>query len=501
MVQSHLTRYTDGGIDFFARNAVMKSVNIFCALVLVASAPACPAEQFQLKEIDSETLLGPFEYKANQTLKILDYEFEILPVENQTAKTEALLRNTKIQMSLLSGPIEDVIANLAKTINAELGAENAVNFVQCWIQDDQKAQKPDKSSENLLPAFGNDDESVEPYPPRGTTLGVNLKHISALEAVKAVAEAAGLQFRIDGTTVLIHDGNLPGAKLVTRTYPVQPSILDVVVEREEEEARNDEFAEMGGSRSRIPKASIQDFFEKAGVPFPKGSWVEYNAGLSQLVVKNTLANHTIFERIMNQPCCIPSQVQIDFRLFECADRATGENLRKHHSDFLERQYVEDRKIRLVYQDGVVTRSGVNAQTKNETKLYHEDTLKDSDGEDGKEIHSLLDLGYVINVTPFVAPDGQTIDLTLIWESRDFSNWMKVQNETGLRTLPSVSQRETRTSVVLLDGESLVLSISDIPPTFEPKLASMESERPLLLILSARLIDTDGEPIHRPETTK
>ena len=100
-------------------------------------------------------------------------------------------------------------------------------------------------------------------------------------------------------------------------YPVQPSILDVIIEKEEkDEDRGGEFQEMGGSRTTMKRGDVKDFFEKAGVPFPVGTSITFNQTISQLIVANTADNLETFEQILQRLNVVPNQVEIEARFIE-----------------------------------------------------------------------------------------------------------------------------------------------------------------------------------------
>ena len=150
-----------------------------------------------------------------------------------------------------------------------------------------------------------------------TPITLNLRRISMLDAIKYITEVAGLKYRVEDTAVIITRMDAPVSKLVTRMYPVQPSFMDVVIERQGSTAdeRDEEFVGLGG-RVQTTRSEVQDFFEKAGVKFPTGATISYNAAISQLIVNNTPDNLETFERILQQLNVIPNQVEIEARFIE-----------------------------------------------------------------------------------------------------------------------------------------------------------------------------------------
>jgi general secretion pathway protein D len=150
------------------------------------------------------------------------------------------------------------------------------------------------------------------------TITLNLRRISLLDAIKYITEVASLKFRVEDNAVIITPAGVVSGHVITRMYPVQPSILDVVIQREETKEKTGEFVEMG-SKTTIKRGDVKDFFEKSGVPFPVGTSITYNPTISQLIVANTPENLDTFERILAQLNVIPSQIEIEARFVEVGE--------------------------------------------------------------------------------------------------------------------------------------------------------------------------------------
>ena len=147
---------------------------------------------------------------------------------------------------------------------------------------------------------------------------LNLRRITLLDAIKYITEVAGLKYRIEDAAVIITPIDAPVGNIITRMYPVQPSFMDVIVERQgptAEEREGAEFTSMS-DRVSVTKSDVKDFFEKTGVKFPAGASITYNATISQLIVANTADNLETFERILQQLNVVPNQVEIEARFIE-----------------------------------------------------------------------------------------------------------------------------------------------------------------------------------------
>lgn len=151
------------------------------------------------------------------------------------------------------------------------------------------------------------------------TITLNLRRISLLDAIKYITEVASLKFRIEDNAVIITPAGVVSGRVITRMYPVQPSILDVVIQKGEAKEKTGEFIEMGGGNTTIKRGDVKEFFEKSGVPFPVGTSITYNPTISQLIVANTPENLDTFERILAQLNVIPSQIEIEARFVEVGE--------------------------------------------------------------------------------------------------------------------------------------------------------------------------------------
>lgn len=157
-----------------------------------------------------------------------------------------------------------------------------------------------------------------PAPSAGVpTITLTLRRISLLDAIKYITEVARLKYRLEENVVMITPENMPTGRVITRLYPVQPSILDVIVEKEDtQQAAAGGFVELGAKNVTFKKSDVKDFFERAGVPFPQGTSITYNPTISQLIVANTPENLEVFERILARLNVIPNQVEIEARFVE-----------------------------------------------------------------------------------------------------------------------------------------------------------------------------------------
>ena len=158
---------------------------------------------------------------------------------------------------------------------------------------------------------------------------LNLRRVSLLDAIRYVTEIANLKYRIEETTVIITPRTAVEGTIVTRLYPVQPSIIQIVTTKAESTRQQTraggEFITMGGAEVQLEQQlDMKKFFGDMGVPFPPGTSISYNPAISQLIVRNTPENLEIFERILAALDVVPKQVEIEARFVEIAQQDLSE---------------------------------------------------------------------------------------------------------------------------------------------------------------------------------
>jgi general secretion pathway protein D len=191
---------------------------------------------------------------------------------------------------------------------------------------------------------------------------------------------------------------------------------------------------------------------------------------------------------------------------------------------------------------VTTISGVQAQIKVVQEFIYPTEYSEPQTGNGGITPSIpssfktREVGVVLNVTPTVGADNYTINLTLIPEVSEFLGFLDyspgnvttiissnstgggtgnaVQNVPIVIKQPLFSSRNVTTSVVLWDGQTVVLGglireeiskiddkipfLGDLPLVgrlFRSKV-TQRTKRNLLIFVTARLIDPAGNPIHK-----
>lgn len=66
---------------------------------------------------------------------------------------------------------------------------------------------------------------------RAPTSTMSLRRISLLQVIQYVTEITGLHYRVDEQVIIISDRPAAPGRIVTRIYPVMPTIMDVIQDR------------------------------------------------------------------------------------------------------------------------------------------------------------------------------------------------------------------------------------------------------------------------------
>lgn len=252
---------------------------------------------------------------------------------------DALTSQQKLQKKMegiVIPSIEFRQANIADVVNFLVDASVAgdpdgvgVNIILKLATGAESAPAPAAPAETSTGGFGDDfsdfgssfEQPAEAAAPGASSvpaITLNLRRINLLDAIKYITEVADLRYRLEDNVVVITPANVVSGRVVTRMYPVQPSILDVIVEMPEateEERGQGDFIGMG-TQTATKRSDVKDFFERAGVPFPAGTSITYNQSISQLIVANSVENLETFERILSRLNVIPNQVEIEARFVE-----------------------------------------------------------------------------------------------------------------------------------------------------------------------------------------
>ena len=122
--------------------------------------------------------------------------------------------------------------------------------------------------------------------------------------------------------------------MVTRSYPITPGVFRTVGGAAIGTANATPSGTVGSYRAigeasaagaaNVQTNDVQGIFKGAGVPFPPGSSLVFNARTSTIIIRNTPENLEIFERVLSAYNFIPSQIEIEARFVQISQNDLDE---------------------------------------------------------------------------------------------------------------------------------------------------------------------------------
>lgn len=152
----------------------------------------------------------------------------------------------------------------------------------------------------------------------GTKISLSVRGITLQEALKYITEFTGYKYHVEERAVIIHRADTPYGKLQTRTYKVQPSIVETFMggAGSAPAAESDKLEISSAGPVTAERKDMKLFFVNAGVPFPEGTSITYIPAQTLLIVKNTAENLEAFEDILNKLNVPTILVEIEARFVE-----------------------------------------------------------------------------------------------------------------------------------------------------------------------------------------
>ena len=167
----------------------------------------------------------------------------------------------------------------------------------------------------------------------GQKITVTLHNVPLIDVLKEVVQTGlGLKYRIDSSAVIILPPDAPEGELVTRSYPVTPGVFKTIGGPTTATVNSSPSGAVGSYRAiggdNVPAAvatnDVQGTFRSAGVPFPPGSSLVYNARTSTIIIRNTPENLEIFERVLSAYNFVPSQIEIEAKFVQISQNDLDE---------------------------------------------------------------------------------------------------------------------------------------------------------------------------------
>jgi len=231
------------------------------------------------------------------------------------------------------------------------------------------------------------------------------------------------------------------------------------------------------------KVDLKEIFAAKGVEFPDGSTLVLTAfknGLDLIETKNTQENLEKFENELIALGVWSMQVEIGVRLLDVSSQRAVTALKERPISLPKLSKLLGHGIRIVDSTQTTTINAVAMGVKSyfqwppvvgATPSVHGYT---TNSPSGTVCQSRLE------ATPTVGSDGYTVNIALVWQAS------LVGTRTNDNSNKPASVLEIGTSVVIYDGQSLAFEL--------PNQSTLEVHD-LWLLLTVRLVDPSGTPVH------
>src|SRR5712691_5571849 len=185
--------------------------------------------------------------------------------------------------------------------------------------------------------------------PASARITISLNQIPLGEALRYIANQAGLKVKIEPYAVSIIPISEQSNDLITKEYRVPPGFISTSVNVGVSALAQGAYTkapgapagtgkdtqESTGGRQLVNREGAKEFLESQGVPFPPGSSANFLPQSSRLIVRNTADNLELVDALVEQASiAVPRQVQIEAKFIEI----TQNNLKELGFDWLLGQF-------------------------------------------------------------------------------------------------------------------------------------------------------------------
>ncbi|MCX7713187.1 MAG: type II and III secretion system protein [Chthoniobacterales bacterium] len=242
--------------------------------------------------------------------------------QQETRGTEAIL--TKLnriiipRINLEDTTLREAVSFLQQqSIRLDTTGDESRRGVNIVLQLAQQAQPGQEQQQEL---------QVSP----NTRITLQLTNVPLSEALRYVAELAGLRVKVEPFAVTLVPLSVPIDTLVTREFRVPPDFIPFTKE-DAPQAFVPRGQPQGPRSSLTGTIDAQKFLQDQGIKFPQGASATYYRSGSKLIVKNTQDNIDQIEALVNAATGVQEkQVEIQTKFIEISQN----NLEELGFDFL-----------------------------------------------------------------------------------------------------------------------------------------------------------------------
>ena len=342
------------------------------------------------------------------------------------------------------------------------------------------------------------------YACTNTLVTLSAYHISFYNALKIITSITGFKMIVKNNKPEIRFFDEPESELLNKSYPVDYSFIERIRSYVESGPTNDYPYVESGPTNDYPR-DLQDDLKLMGVQWPRGSSVNYNAGIGQFIVKNTEANLHRIENILRGLNAMPLQVHVTAQFFQFDSTNSSYNAVSGADPDVILGLCTNGFGRLLAAPTVIKQSGERATIKSVTEItfpaeYSELVRSNQNGEaSGVTIEVVPakfcshEIGVSMDVVPVVLPSNDAVELSVSASYAGMPTWKDYGYE--LTTSPGQSvyapmeqpffhQYSYQAKLTMNDGQS-VLASGGIP--------SQDGKGLIYCVVSVRIVGMDGKP--------
>jgi Type II secretory pathway, component PulD len=170
---------------------------------------------------------------------------------------------------------------------------------------------------DLLPAVPGEEAAPQaPVVTEDTPITLSLTNVPLYEALRYVADLAGLKIKIDPVAVSIVPLTDVSNELITKEYRVPPNFIPSS-SGTSLETSTFSFDDTSTESRMGARMTAREYLESLGVDFPEGASAQYISSGSRLLVRNTQDNIDFIDTIVDAARgAVPTQVQIEAKFVE-----------------------------------------------------------------------------------------------------------------------------------------------------------------------------------------
>lgn len=181
----------------------------------------------------------------------------------------------------------------------DISLTEGVDFLrQQSIALDENEPDPLNRGVNIVTDLGGP-ESEAAQRARSVRFDLNMRDVPLDKAIDFVAEATGTVAVREPFAVVFRARSDDSAKMVIKTYRVPPDFLSAGTGNDEAGGVDDPFAPRPEDRGLVAeRLTAEEVLKKRGVSFPEGATASFNPSSSTLRVRNTVANHSVIDQLV-----------------------------------------------------------------------------------------------------------------------------------------------------------------------------------------------------------